>query len=276
MALAGWWPSVCPKDPVVSSTPVQLERGGGHLEPPPWCPRVASQGRKPRESRQPRTLDTPDSGLLRVPADPHHPWPWGTSSTRAGHQHRRQGQRVHHMHGSVHTCLHRPHSPTSTPGHRLAGCLHQPLASRHTDAPTQMWAHVHPQLRKCNRHTHTHIHTRARAQSIPHPTPLLPALPIPFPACFDQGYSSCEHHTVREGIDLRVIEPWEGCSGQAWLGWGLPEAQSHYPRGTGYSGLPAQPPPLRGVSKPHNRCLINAPEVSQALQSRSPQPRSPD
>lgn len=94
---------------MVSSSPVQLERGGGHLEPPSWRPHVGSQGWTSWESRQPRTLDTLDSGFLRVPADPHRPWPWGTSSTQPGYQHRRQGQRVHHMHASVHTCLHRPH-----------------------------------------------------------------------------------------------------------------------------------------------------------------------
>lgn len=61
-------------------------KGGGHLEPPSWCPALGSQGREaPGEPSTADTLDTPDSGLLRVPAD-HHPWPWGTSSTRAGHQ----------------------------------------------------------------------------------------------------------------------------------------------------------------------------------------------
>ena len=164
MALAGWWPSVCPEDPVVSSAPVQLERGGGHLKPPSWCLRVGSQGRKPWESPQPRTLDTLDSGFLRAPADSHHPWLWGTSSTRAGHQHRRQGQRVHHMHASVHTCLHRPHQHP----HRGTGWLdvytsHWPadtlmLPRRCGHMCTLSCAHVtaHTHMRMCSVHPPSH------------------------------------------------------------------------------------------------------------------------
>ena len=252
---------------MVSSSPVQLERGGGHLEPPSWCPHVGSQGWKPWESRQPRTLDTLDSGFLRVPADPHHPWPWGTSSTRPGYQHRRQGQRVHHMHASVHACLHRPHQHP----HRGTGWLDVYTSYWPADTLMLYVGTRAPSAATCNGHTDTCAH----AWSIPHPTPLLPALPVPFPARFDQGCSSCEHHTVREGIDLRD----RASGGMQWpglAGWGLPEARSHYPQGTGSSGLSAQPPPLRGVSKPHSGCLINAPEVSQALQSLSPEPGSPD
>lgn len=174
MALAGWWPSVCPEDPVVSSAPVQLERGGGHLEPPSWYLRVGSQGRKPWESPQHRTLDTLDSGFLRPPADPHHPWLWGTSSTRAGHQHRRQGQRVHRTHASVHTCLHRPHQHP----HRDTGWLD--VYTSYWPADTLMLPHRcgHTCTLSCAHVTGTHTHAHALSPS-PIPLHCLPPSPSP-------------------------------------------------------------------------------------------------
>ena len=174
MALAGWWPSVCPEDPVVSSAPVQLERGGGHLEPPSWYLRVGSQGRKPWESPQHRTLDTLDSGFLRPPADPHHPWLWGTSSTRAGQQHRRQGQRVHRTHASVHTCLHRPHQHP----HRDTGWLD--VYTSYWPADTLMLPHRcgHTCTLSCAHVTGTHTHAHVLSPS-PIPLHCLPPSPSP-------------------------------------------------------------------------------------------------